>query len=270
MLQSFFSPRLLLPEWWTSLSEEEFVEQLKNRAFRDKVKDVVYSGKFKFDMIHPLTDPYWMDCFQVLRCQNKAYIGKTIGEIARQRRPDSIIDAVYEASVEAVFDILIEDPDTTWVMIIDKREYGALSAFVKHDAGMPCTDVMALPATPTQDTQKYFRPGRGLPPIAYGLFPHYLRLFVKEQGVMSLEEAIKKATSVPAQQVLGLKDRGVIKEGAYADLVVFNIDTLQEGNDFLAPTRPPQGIAHVLVNGTVVYEKMAHTGARPGKVLRHS
>ena len=112
--------------------------------------------------------------------------------------------------------------------------------------------------------------GSGVPPIAYGLYPHYIRQFVKEKGVLSLEEAIRKATSVPAQEVLGLEDRGVIREGAYADVVLFDLERIREGGDFLEPARPPEGIEHVLVNGTVIYERMAHTGERPGKVLRQS
>jgi len=267
VIDTFFVSRLLLPEWLRALSKKEFVENLKTRAFRNKVKGMVYSGKFKFGMIHPLTDPYWMDCYKIIECKNKSYEGRTIGEMARERRPDSIIEAVYEASLEVIFDMLVEDPDATWALIIDKREYGALATFFKHPAGMPCTDVQALPAAPKRTTTTY---GRGIPPIAYGLFPHYLRTFVKEKGVLSLEEAIKKATSVPAQEVLGLKDRGVLKEGAYADIVVLDFERLREGEDFMAPARPPEGIEHVLVNGTMAYENKAHTGKKPGKVLRRS
>jgi N-acyl-D-aspartate/D-glutamate deacylase len=262
VIESFFSPRLLfLPQWLKAMDREEFAEKLKTRAFRDKVKEVIYSGAFKFRMIHPLTDPYWMDGYKILRCKNKAYEGKTIGQIARDRQPDHIIRAVYDESVEVVFDILVEDPGATWALLIDKREYRSLPVFLKHPAGMPCTDVVAFPATPSQVYN--------VPPIAYGLYPHYIRTYVKEKGVLSLEEAIKKATSVPAQEVLGLEDRGVIREGAYADIVVLDFERIKEGSNFLEPSRPPHGIEHVLVNGTVVYEGMAHTGARPGKVLRH-
>jgi N-acyl-D-amino-acid deacylase len=267
VMSSFFSPRLALPEWLKAMDREVFADKIKTGAFRDKVREVIYSGKFKFNMIHPLTDPYWMDCFKVLRCKNKAYEGKTIGQIARDRQPDNIIQAVYDASVETVFDILSEDPDATWADIIDKREHGALSVFLDHPAGMPCTDVSALPAAPSRQEGTLLY---GVSPTAYGLYPHYLRLFVKEKGVLSLEEAVKKATSVPAQEVLGLQDRGVIKEGAHADIVVFDFEQLKEGEDFLEPAQPPRGIEHVLVNGTVVYERMTHTGERPGKVLRRS
>jgi N-acyl-D-amino-acid deacylase len=111
---------------------------------------------------------------------------------------------------------------------------------------------------------------RGISPTAYGLYPHYIRTFVKEQGILSLEGAIQKATSLPAQEVLGLGDRGVLKEGAYADIVVFDLGAIREGEDFLEPAQPPEGIEHVLVNGTVVYEGRTHTGRRPGRVLRRS
>jgi N-acyl-D-amino-acid deacylase len=268
MIESFFAAQLLLPKWLTALSKEGFADQLKTRAFREKVKGVVYSGKFKFGMIHPLTDPYWMDCYRVLRCENKAHEGRTIGEIARERQPEDIIESVYETSLDAVFDILVEDPDTIWALHLDKRMVdAALPVFLQHPAGMPCTDVSAFPAKPSpQDGMTIY----GVSPTAYGLYPHYLRLFVKEKRALSLEEAIRKATYVPAQAVLGLKDRGVIRDGAHADIVLFDFERIRERDDFLEPARPPEGIEHVLVNGQVVYEGMAHTGARPGKVLRRS
>ena len=267
LMASFLDPSLLLPEWLKTLGKAEFAEKLKTRAFREKVRGFVYSGKFKMRMIHPLTDPYWMDCIQIVRCQNADHVGRTIGEIARERAPHSVIKAVYEASIEAVFDILVEDPDTTCADFIDKREVGALPTFLQHPAGMPCTDVEAYPAAPPPMRGLY---SRGISPTAYGLYPHYIRTFVKEQGILSLEGAIQKATSLPAQEVLGLADRGVLRQGAYADIVVFDLRAIREGEDFLEPAQPPEGIEHVLVNGTVVYEDRAHTGRRPGRVLRRS
>ena len=266
ILESFFGSALVLPEWLGALGKKGFAEKLKSRVFRGKVKELVYSGRFKFGMIHPLTDPYWMDCYKILVCKNGEYEGQTIGEIARERQPDHIIRAVYDESIEVVLDVLVEDPGATWALIIDKREHGALPVFLKHDAGMPCTDVMAFTATPSSDMSMYFG---GVPPIAYGLYPHYIRRFVREKRVLSLEEAIRKATSVPAQQLLGLEDRGVIRPGAHADIVLFDFERIREGDDFLEPARPPEGIEYVLVNGTLVYDGMGHTGERPGKVLKH-
>lgn len=86
---------------------------------------------------------------------------------------------------------------------------------------------------------------------------------------MGLEEAIRRATAVPAPDVFGLPDRGVIRPGAYADIVVFDWDRLREGDD-LDPTRPPEGICQVMVNGVIAYENGIHTGVRAGKVLRRN
>ena len=265
VIESFFSPLLVLPEWLRALEKEEFTEKLKDRGFRSRVKEVIYGGKFKFGMLHPVTDPYWMDCYRILTCKNSDYAGKTVGQIARKLKPHSIIEAVYDESVETVFNILIDDPGATWALIIDKREYGALPTFLKHPAGMPCTDVHALPAMSSSGQGVY---GYGVSPTAFGLFPHYIRLYVKEKKVLTLEEAVMKATSVPARKVLGLSDRGVLKEGYFADVVVFSLDRLKEGEDFLEPSKPPEGVSCVIVNGKVVYEDMKHTGITPGKVLR--
>ena len=68
---------------------------------------------------------------------------------------------------------------------------------------------------------------------------------------------------------MGLKDRGVLSPGAYADIVVFNFETIKMTGDFLKPDERPEGIEYVLVNGKVVYKEKAHTGLKPGKVLRH-
>ena len=109
---------------------------------------------------------------------------------------------------------------------------------------MPCTDTVAFPADPDPGTGMY---GTGIPPIAYGLYPQYLRRFVKDEGVLSLEEAVKKATFVPAKEVLGLTDRGVVQEGAYADLVLLDFERTREEADFLEPTRPPSGLVFFTV-----------------------
>ena len=84
-----------------------------------------------------------------------------------------------------------------------------------------------------------------------------------------MEEAVRKATSVPAREMLGITDRGVIETGAYADLVIFNFETIRGNDDYRHVTRPPEGIVEVIVNGKIAFENGQHTGLRSGKVLRH-
>ena len=126
--------------------------------------------------------------------------------------------------------------------------------------------MQSLPSKINQDISKSFY---GLAPLFYGMFIHFLRIMVKEKKVLSLEEAIMKITSFPAQNILRIKDRGVIKEGAYADIVMMDFDKLRENEDFRKPYKTPEGIKHVFVNGKIVCENGAYIGIKAGKVLRN-
>jgi N-acyl-D-amino-acid deacylase len=110
--------------------------------------------------------------------------------------------------------------------------------------------------------------GEGKPhPRAYGTFPRVLGRYVRDQGVVTLEEAIHKMTGLPAAR-LGLSDRGLVRAGAHADLVVFDPATIGDRATFDSPHQYATGIEHVLVNGVPVVEGGEHTGALPGRVLR--
>ena len=108
----------------------------------------------------------------------------------------------------------------------------------------------------------------GLHPRNYGTYPRFLERFVRELRVMSWEEGIRRMTSLPAQ-FFGLQDRGLIREGSWADIVVFDPATIKSNAVYGNPWQYPNGIPYVLVNGEVVVEKGKHTKALPGKVLRH-
>ncbi|MCK4599575.1 amidohydrolase family protein, partial [Candidatus Bipolaricaulota bacterium] len=98
-------------------------------------------------------------------------------------------------------------------------------------------------------------------------FPRVLGRYVREKGILELNEAIRKMTSLPASR-LGLKDRGMIAEGQAADIVIFNPQTVVDRATFQQPCRFPQGIDYVLVNGDVVIEEGEHTGRYPGRLLK--
>ena len=110
----------------------------------------------------------------------------------------------------------------------------------------------------------------GVPhPRLFGTFPRVLGRYVREMGVIPLEEAIRKMTSLPAS-ILGLADRGTITQGQWADLVIFDPATVADKATFEDPFQYPVGIDTVLVNGTVVLDEGTHTNARPGKVLKRN
>ena len=102
------------------------------------------------------------------------------------------------------------------------------------------------------------------------MFPYYLRKHVRENADLSMEEAIRKITTVPAGEVLGLEDRSIIRTGAYADLVLLDFGRIRETGTFADPTRRPEGIRYVFVNGTLVYQDGMHTRKRPGQILRRT
>jgi dihydroorotase/N-acyl-D-amino-acid deacylase len=104
-------------------------------------------------------------------------------------------------------------------------------------------------------------------PRAYGTFPRILRKYVREENKLTLEDAIRKFSALPAQR-MRLTDRGVLKAGMWADLVVFDPATVRDVATFDNPNQLSQGMEYVLVNGVAVIDDRRMTGAKPGKVLR--
>jgi N-acyl-D-aspartate/D-glutamate deacylase len=110
--------------------------------------------------------------------------------------------------------------------------------------------------------------GVGSPhPRTYGTFARVLGSYVRERNILSFEEAVRKMTSLPAQ-ILSIKQRGLIKEGYYADITVFDSKTIIDNATFEDPHQYAEGIHSVIVNGVIVVEQGVHNGNKPGKVLR--
>jgi N-acyl-D-aspartate/D-glutamate deacylase len=105
-------------------------------------------------------------------------------------------------------------------------------------------------------------------PLPFAGMVHYLTYWVREKGVLRLEEAIRKMTSMPATR-FGLKGRGTIRAGSYADVVVFDYDELDDVSTVEQPLAYCRGVEHVLVNGAPVIVEGEHTGARPGRNLTY-
>ncbi len=175
-------------------------------------------------------------------------------------------------SVQEIAEQLGKDPrDAAWDLVLE-GEGRVMGIFHMMDDA----DVAAAMARPWvsigSDAGAAMNPGRqdglGLPhPRSYGTFPRVLARYVRELGTLSLEEAIRKMTSWPASR-MRLQDRGVIREGMWADVVVFDFENLDDVATYEDPTAFPKGIEWVLVNGEVTIEPDGtHTGARAGQVL---
>lgn len=167
----------------------------------------------------------------------------------------SLADVMAERGVDAVdamCDLLLSES-----LRVNQVTSGpwtkTLHHFVVHPVGMFGTDSTFIGAKPS--------------PRTYGSFPRVLGEFVRERALLGLEEAVRKMTSAPAAR-LGLKDRGLLKDGYLADVVVFDPATVASNATYDEPRRFPTGIEHVLVNGTLVVDSGEHTGALPGRVVR--
>ena len=109
--------------------------------------------------------------------------------------------------------------------------------------------------------------GQGVPhPREYGTFPRVLGRYVREQGLLTIEEAIRKIRGATAAR-LGIKDRGLLREGFVADITVFDPVRIEDRATFLEPHQYSEGVEFVFVNGVLVVDGGSHTGARPGHVL---
>jgi N-acyl-D-amino-acid deacylase len=176
--------------------------------------------------------------------------GKTLAEVAKMRGKDPI---------DTLFDLLVEDHGYTEVAVFGMSEPDVLLA-LKQPWVAVCND--------SQGTSPEGLLGKEHPhPRAYGTFPRILRKYVREDRQLTLPEAIRKFTALPAQR-MRLTDRGVLKQGMWADIVVFDPATIKDAATFESPNQLSEGMEYVLVNGVPVIEGGKMTGALPGKVLR--
>ncbi len=186
--------------------------------------------------------------FRVLRADTR-YNGKTLADLARDRG----LPGTLETGIQLVIELQLSGGFSA---IYHSMDEGDVIRILRHPWAMIETD---------GDPVAY---GIGYPhPRSYGAFPRVLARFVRELGVLSLEEAIRKMTSLPAEQI-GQNERGRIRDGMYADITVFDPETIQDRATFTDPHQYSVGVRHVLVNGVPVIRNGAFTGRRPGRVLR--
>ncbi len=229
---------------------EYLAEALKMEDLRDDIKEKIKTGKLF--MLDPRRFPYWAKAFIVRECKVEGFIDKSIEQIAEE---------LGKEPVNALMDILMIDPETKYVRQRTKDDWLKLE-YYKHPAMMIGCDTFAVDEKAQNRHPPWFLPNEN----AFGGMARYLRRSVREEKILTFEEAIRKITSLPARKHM-MKDRGVIKNGAYADLVVMDPEMVSDMGDQLEPRRYAKGILHVFVNGVQVVKGSEHTGAMPGKIL---
>jgi N-acyl-D-amino-acid deacylase len=239
----------VLPPALLGLGMEACVAALSDPDVRGRVKSEIDRGISGWENIG--RDPGWKGIRISYSASHPDWSGRSLADLADEFSADPA-DLAFDALVDDRLDVSI---------VIDCMT----PADVETILGVPwmavCTDASSR------------RPGHlvldvGRPhPRTYGTTGRVLGTYVRERGALPLETAVEKLTSVPAAHI-GLRDRGVLREGAYADLVVFDPTTIADVATYEDPARYPVGIAHVVVNGRLAITDGAETGERPGRLLR--
>lgn len=241
----------LMPLWIKKDGPRIMCERLKDDAVRKKV---LYDMEYSIPGWETIMNSYgWENSVQIasLRTEkNKFCEGKLIGQIAKERG---------KSAYETVVDLVIEE-DASVKCIWFAMDEDEVIEIMKHPDVLFGTDGRAC-AT-------YGELSKGsVHPRYYGTYPRILGKYVREKKELTLEDAIMKSTSSVARH-FRIKKRGEIKEGYYADLVIFSSEKIGETNSFENPHSYPDGIEYVIVNGKTVVEKGKHTGNLPGKILK--
>ena len=225
----------LLPYWVHAGGPGLLLRRIHEQSIRDEIGDTV-EPQWGLSLDHYIFSHIGSE-------KNKEWEGRSLVDLAQHEG---------KSMVNAICDLLIEERlDVAFVARTGNPEN--IRNIARHPAQMVGSDGLLTGNHPN--------------PRTYGTFPYVLGQFVREEGLFPLEEGVRKMTSYPAQR-LGLKDRGIIRDGMKADIVVFNPETVEARATFEEPRQYPVGIDYVLVNGRVVIDNGVHTGALPGKALR--
>ena len=239
-----------MPPWVQEGGYEKWVERLKDPIIREKVKIEMTQDTDKWENLGYLAGPDGVLFSNFRNPDLRKYIGKTLQDVA---------DEEGKHYADVAMDFVIQDGSRVGVVYFLMSEEN-----VKKQIQLPYmsfgSDAGSI--APEGEFLK-FNPH----PRAYGNFARLLGKYVREEKVISLEEAIYKLTSLSAKK-LKIKNRGLLKEGYYADIVMFDPKTVSDHATFENPHQLATGMHHVFVNGTQVLKNGEHTGAMPGRVVR--
>lgn len=240
-----------IPSWAFEGGRAKLLERLKDTETRARLKKEITTGSPGWWNIVEAAGGW--DNIVLVNAQNEEnarFQGKNLTQIAKE---------LSKEPADAAFDLVIQGKGRVYAIYHMMSEQDIITALK-----FPWTSIGS-------DAGAALKPGAvdglGLAhPRSYGNHPRLIARYVREQKILTLEEAVRKMTSWPATR-MRLASRGWIKEGGWADVVIFDYDKIQDRATYDQPLLSPVGIDYVLVNGQVVIEHAKHTGARPGHVL---
>lgn len=235
---------VLVPQWALEGGAKGFATRVQQPGIRRRIeaemRDIFIKERGGGDLSRVQ--------FRTLRADHR-YDGKTLADLAKDRG----LPLTVESGVELVIELQLKGGFTAIYHTIDEKD---VVRIMRHPIAMFDTD---------GDLVEY---GFGFPhPRSYGAFPRVLGRYVRELKVLTLEDAVRRMTSLSAAQI-GQPERGLLVEGSYADITVFDPETIADRATYTDPHQYPIGIRHVLINGVPVIRNGALTGAKPGRVLK--
>ena len=247
----FNSMSAFIPAWAHDGGDQKLIERLKDPVMRARIrKDLNTPSKDWDDEWQEIPGP---EAVLIGVVQNPKLLplqGKRLSEIAKLWNEDPM---------DALFDLLIQDNAATEVAVFGMSEPDVVLALQQSWVSVDNDSTGTSPQGILGQEHPH--------PRAYGTFPRILRKYVREEHKLTLEDAIRKFSALPAQR-MRLTDRGVLKNGMWADVVIFDPETIKDVATFENPNQLSQGMEYVLVNGVSVIDHGKMTGAKPGKVLR--
>ena len=245
----------IIPPWAHEGGSAKMIQRLKDPKERERLKKDIKEGIPGWYNHYTAVGGDWS---RMLLSGKGSYSGLTMDRVLALR---SKKDPAPTDPLDHLFNFLIE-------------EGGSISCIYEHHTDKDMTLALSQPWVGIgSDGLAYATSGplrRGHPhPRSFGTFPRVLGVYTRQQGILKLEDAVRKMTSMNAAK-LGLTDRGLLRIGDVADITIFDADKIIDKATYTDPFQYPVGIEYVIVNGQVVLEKGEHTGATPGRALRRN
>ncbi len=240
----------LMPPWTAEGGDEAWIERLKDPATRERIREEMLTPSTEWENMYLTTTPEGVLLVEFRNENLRKYIGRTLAEVASERGThpaDTAMDLVVEEGARAMAVYFAQSED-----VVRKMTAVPWVSF--------CTDSEAIAAEGSfLETSVH--------PRAYGSFARLIAKYVREEEMLSLEEAVRKLSALPADN-LSLEGRGRLETDYYADIAIFDPATFQDHADYDDPHQYATGMEHVLVNGELVLEHGEPTDARPGRFVK--
>ena len=241
----------ILPPWVREGAKDEVLSRLKDKDLRGRIAEELQTKSDSWEAIAAENDWDKIVLVDFKTPENKRFENKSMLQIAK---------ALGTEPVDAALEIMVRENLEVSAIFHEINEDDVVTVISNSLSSIGSDGSAEAPYGPMAESATH--------PRAYGTFPRVLRRYAIEKGVLTLEEAVRKMTSWPAERI-GLSDRGVLAKGKAADVVVFDPETVRDLATFEDSHRYPEGIEHVIVNGAMTVEDGKHTNERAGLVLRH-